>query len=34
MGTMLLADMGAEVVTIDRTEPFELGSPKTPASTC
>ena len=30
MGTMLLADMGAEVVTIDRTEPIELGSPKTP----
>jgi alpha-methylacyl-CoA racemase len=30
MGTMLLADMGAEVVTIDRIEPIELGSPKTP----
>ena len=30
MGTMLLADMGAEVVTIDRTEPIDLGSPKTP----
>lgn len=30
MGTMLLADMGAEVVTIDRTEAIDLGSPKTP----
>jgi alpha-methylacyl-CoA racemase len=30
MGTMLLADMGAEVVTIDRLEPIEIGSPKTP----
>jgi alpha-methylacyl-CoA racemase len=30
MGTMLLADMGAEVLTIDRTEPIEIGSPKTP----
>jgi len=30
MGAMLLADMGAEVLTIDRTEPVELGSPKTP----
>ncbi len=30
MGTMMLADMGAEVVTIDRTQPIELGSPKTP----
>lgn len=30
MGAMLLADMGAEVVMIDRVEPVELGSPKTP----
>ena len=30
MGTMLLADMGAEVVTIDRLEPIEIGTPKTP----
>ena len=30
MGTMMLADMGAEVVMIDRIEPVELGSPKTP----
>lgn len=30
MGTMLLADMGAEVVTIDRIQPIEIGNPKTP----
>ena len=30
MGAMLLADMGAEVLTIDRVEPVELGSPRTP----
>ena len=30
MGAMMLADMGAEVVMIDRIEPVELGSPKTP----
>lgn len=30
MGAMMLADMGAEVVMIDRIEPIELGSPKTP----
>ncbi|MDQ8731858.1 CaiB/BaiF CoA-transferase family protein [Bradyrhizobium sp. LHD-71] len=30
MGTMLLADMGAEVVTLDRIEPVELGNPKVP----
>jgi alpha-methylacyl-CoA racemase len=30
LGTMLLADMGAEVVTIDRTQPIEIGAAKTP----
>jgi alpha-methylacyl-CoA racemase len=30
MGAMMLADMGAEVVMVDRLEPVELGSPKTP----
>jgi alpha-methylacyl-CoA racemase len=30
MGTMLLADMGAEVLTIDRVQPIEIGNPKTP----
>ena len=28
--TMLLADMGAEVVTIDRTKAIEIGTAKTP----
>ncbi|MFO1085071.1 MAG: CaiB/BaiF CoA-transferase family protein [Reyranellaceae bacterium] len=30
MGAMMLADMGAEVLTVDRVEPVELGSPRTP----
>ncbi len=30
MGAMMLADMGAEVLTIDRVEAVELGSPRTP----
>jgi len=30
MGAMMLADMGAEVVMVDRLEPVEIGSPKTP----
>lgn len=30
MGAMLLADMGAEVVAIDRIESIDLSSPKTP----
>ncbi len=30
MGAMMLGDMGAEVIRLDRVEPIELGSPKTP----
>jgi len=30
LGTMLLADMGAEVITIDRTRPIDIGTPKVP----
>ena len=30
LGTMLLADMGAEVITIDRANPIEIGTPKVP----
>lgn len=30
MGTMLIADMGADVVTLERINSIELGNPKTP----